>query len=337
MSSALVSENRVPSSIAEHFLLFLPSSPGQKLSYHDSCLRWAANHGLLPNQNAFKKAAQIRVDELAVLAYPSSNPVVTQICTDLLLWFFLADDQFDERKHGASPKAMAAISQNFIDILRTGDARLATLPLDRALLDLRERLLLHLPQEWLTRFCNNMVRYLCGCIVEAENRQKGITPSIQAYRDIRRASVGTYPCFDAIELAMEQTLPEAMADDAGLETLRHVASDVIAWINDIVSYRKESAFNDPHNIISVLMAAHRYNEAVAISTTKQLILAGMTEFRRRATQVSERLHDPIVARYIDGLYAWISGVDAWSPRSERYGAQYLALSHAATHDLLSTK
>ena len=36
--------------------------------------------------------------------------------------------------------------------------------------------------------------------------------------------------------------------------LRDVATDIIAWVNDIVSFRKESAFHDPHNLISVLMA-----------------------------------------------------------------------------------
>lgn len=298
-------------------------------------LRWAEQFGLLPTQVAFLKAAQIQVDDLARLTYRTNDATVQQICADVLLWFFLADDQFDERVCGYLPDQMNAIARRFVDVLKTGDAGLAICPLSQALLDLRRRFEERMDRAWLERFTRNMQLYLQGCIQEAINRAAGSTPSRIEYRDIRRASVGTYPCFDVIELTMQQTLSAELDQDPDLIELRDVATDVIAWINDIVSFRKESAFADPHNIISVLMAEDHLDVRNATLAAHALIRLRTADWDRLQAAALLRFSDEVVHQYIAGMRNWIDGVNSWSYRSRRYGSDYLQLSKDAHYDLLA--
>jgi 5-epi-alpha-selinene synthase len=321
--------------IVQHSLLPTLCSTLIDTDYQLRSLRWAERFGLLPTQVAFLKAAQIQVDELACMTYRTSDPELRQICTDVLLWFFLADDQFDERVCGYLPEQMHAVAKRFVDVLRTGDAALAVCPLSLALLDLRARFLKQMEQAWLERFARNMQRYLDGCIQEAKNRANGTTPSRVEYRDIRRASVGTYPCFDVIELAMQQMLPAALDQHEDLADLRDVATDVIAWINDIVSFRKESAFADPHNLISVLMGEEQLDVRSATLAAHALIRLRTADWERLMLAGKVRFSDPAAQEYIAGLNSWVEGVREWSYRSRRYSPDYLQLSKDAQYDLLA--
>lgn len=297
-------------------------------------LEWAYKCGLVPNQNAYKKAADIRVDDLARRTYPMANQMVLQVCTDLLLWFFIADDQFDERAVGTSPGHMEAVSNNFIEILESGCPYLAGSPLDWALLDLRAWLARHSQPSWMPRFIGNMRLYLDGCLSEARNRAAGHNPGFDEYRDIRRASVGTYPCFDVIELTLRGPISEEIILDPRLVELRHIATDLIAWINDVVSFQKESAYNDPHNVISVLMSESQMSPSDATAKTIELYEQNLRLFLRQSAELKKLLPDPVVAQYLSGIESWIRGCHTWSFRSRRYGREYVLLSKQSSHELL---
>lgn len=297
-------------------------------------LEWAHKCGLVPNQNAYKKAADIRVDDLARRTYPTASPLVLQVCTDLLLWFFIADDQFDERSVGSSPGRMETVRHNFLDILETGCPYLAVSPLDWALLDLRGWLARHAHPAWMPRFIADMRLYLDGCLSEARNRANGHRPSFDEYRDIRRASVGTYPCFDVIELTLPGVIPDAILLDPRMAELRNIATDLIAWINDVVSFHKESAYHDPHNVISVLMSESGMSLADATAKTIELYEKNLRVFLRQSAELRKLFPDPLVSQYLTGIESWIRGCHTWSFRSKRYGKEYLLLSKQTSHELL---
>lgn len=323
------------SPIAQHALLVLDAVARGGGSRHWQSLRWAAQHGLVPTQKAFLKAMHIDVDGLARLAYPTSDAVAAQLTTDLLLWFFIADDQFDERAKGSSRAEMVAVSEELLGVLLEGDPAAVRTPLGDALLDIRNRLATRMPEQWMCRFAISMQRYLDGCVLEALNRRQGVVPSQVTYRDIRRASVGTYPCFDVIELTMTSALSVDTVAHPDTEALRDIASDVVAWINDIVSHPKESAYHDPHNIISVLMAERGIGAGQALVETQAMIDAATRDFEQLAVSVLSGEHGTELAPYIIGLRNWISAVHVWSYQSERYGQDYLRLSQTASYDLLN--
>lgn len=298
------------------------------------CLQWATRMGLAPDAKALKKISKIQVDDIAARTYPTANPELLQILADMLAWFFVSDDQYDERVLGANPQKLEKICGNFLRILETGAPRLAISPLGRALLDIRCRLVPHADADWLPRFASSMELYLHGCLQEAKNRQDLITPEFGDYRQIRRASVGTYPCFDLIELAMTSYGTSEIFAQPVLGILRDLATDVVAWLNDIVSFQKEISFNDPHNMIAVLMADCGLDPTEAAAKTVELINEQMDGFASLASQARAKL-GPLGNEYIDGLENWIRGVYDWSFTSERYSADYVELSQQATHLLVN--
>lgn len=297
---------------------------------HERGLDWSARMGLIPDALALKKINKIQVDDIAARTYPSASAEYLQLLADMLIWFFVSDDQYDERKLGASPQKLEKIFSNFVRILETGNPRLAISPLGRALLDIRTRLAPHGSPPWLSRFTASMALYFRGCLQESQNRQAGITPEFDEYCQIRRASVGTYPCFDLFEPAMTHPCSTALVSAPAIATLRDLATDVVAWINDIVSFKKESSFSDPHNMISVLMNDCGLTASEAGDKTVEFInaqLDGFVELTGKSRVALGREG----SEYIEGLESWIRGVYDWSFTSERYSSDYIELSQQATH------
>ena len=292
---------------------------------HQRSMAWAERFHLAPTAAAKKLIGKIHVDDMSAAIYVDAPPALLDLCTDLLLWFFVSDDQYDERAIGGSPLKMAKVFGNFLRILQTGNEREAISPLGHALLDLRARLCAAGSGKWYERFVSNMELYFDGCMRESRNRAAQRTPEFEEYRLLRRASVGTYPCFDLIEITSSGELPSEVQQNPVLPILRDLASDIIAWVNDIVSYQKESAFSDPHNIVTVLREECGISVAEAVEKT--------IEFHNEEMQTFQGLAQGIIAtggesarRYVAGLSQWMRGVFDWSFQSERYKQEYLDLS-----------
>ena len=159
------------------------------------------------------KAAQIQVDELAQVTYPTRDPIVAQICTDVLLWFFLADDQFDERVCGWLPDQMNAVAARFMAVLQAGDAQQATCPLQPRPLDLRRATAAAHAAIVAPALQQQHAALSFGLHSGIGQPRQRRDPSREEYRGIRRASVGTYPCFDIIELTLGQPISASLDRD----------------------------------------------------------------------------------------------------------------------------
>jgi 5-epi-alpha-selinene synthase len=299
----------------------------------EQTLAWAQRFQLAPDPKALKKIVAIQLEEMTAAIYAEAEPELLQLCNDMLLWFFVSDDQYDERAIGTSPLKMEKVCSNFLRILQTGNERAAISPLGRALLDLRRRIVDRASPAWYARFLASMELYFQGCLQEAHNRASERVPEFDEYRGLRRASVGTYPCFDLIELSLREELPREVLSHPALAVLRDLSTDVIAWVNDIVSFQKERAFLDPHNIIVVLNHECGISINEALAKTIEIHNEAMEEFQRIARRFLAEA--PAQAqRYIAGLELWMRGVFDWSFLSARYKSDYLSLSLEAKHILL---
>lgn len=298
-------------------------------------LAWMERFALAPNERARQKIIRIGTGDLTAQTYPDADAELVRVCNDMLIWFFVCDDQFDERALGANPQKVGKVCANFMRLLETGNAKAALSPLSQALLDLRQRLWPRANETWRSRFMADMSLYLEGCRLEADNRARGITPDFDEYQRIRRASVGTYPCFTLIELALPAVLSRELAESPALEAARDLATDIIAWINDIVSYAKESAFDDPHNLVTVLMRECGIDEVAAARATVEYHNSRFDNLEQIIAALMRSERSELLAGYVRGIQSWIRGVRDWSFASERYGRGYIALSRAASHLLLS--
>jgi Terpene synthase family 2, C-terminal metal binding len=298
-------------------------------------LQWARKFGLIPSEQALVKIEAIQIEQMAAAVYPEASKQVLALCTDLLLWFFISDDQYDERALGADPMRMEQITNDFMQVLRRG----VTIsenpsPLSRALMDLRNRVHVQVPAAWYARFVADMELYFQGCLTESKDRASGYTPEFEEYRTIRRASVGTYPCFDLIELSLGIFLPDPLEDSPLLTLLRDVSTDIVAWVNDVVSYPKESAHSDPHNLVSVLITECGISLADSVKKTVELHNEQMLQFERLASEFLSNKPPVWAPRYIEALRSWMRGVFDWSFQSGRYSNDYVRLSMQDSDDLV---
>ena len=83
------------------------------------CLDWSARMCLVPDAKALKKISKIGVDDIAARTYPTADPEWLQLCADMLVWFFVTDDQYDERLLARARKKWGRICANFVRILET--------------------------------------------------------------------------------------------------------------------------------------------------------------------------------------------------------------------------
>ena len=120
----------------------------------------------------------------------------------------------------------------------------------RALLICGNRLAMAGSANWYARFVSNMALYFEGCMCESRNRALKRTPSLRSIEP-PASERRNHPCFDLIEIAGSGELPKEVQDNPALPLLRIVIR------HHCLGQRhrflpKESAFSDPHNIVTVL-------------------------------------------------------------------------------------
>jgi hypothetical protein len=81
-----------------------------------------------------------------------------------------------------------------------------------------------------------MELYLEAVTREARYRDNGVTPDLKSYMTIRRNTSGVKPCLDLLEYGFGIDLPDFVANDPILKTLKQTADDFIAWANVCVHY-----------------------------------------------------------------------------------------------------
>jgi hypothetical protein len=86
------------------------------------------------------------------------------------------------------------------------------------------------------RFRETMELYLEAVTREARYRDNGVTPDLKSYMTIRRNTSGVKPCLDLLEYGFGIDLPDFVANDPTLKTLKQTADDFIAWANVCVHY-----------------------------------------------------------------------------------------------------
>jgi hypothetical protein len=100
-----------------------------------------------------------------------------------------------------------------------------------------------------------------------------------------------------------------------------------------VSYAKESAYDDPHNLITVLMRECGIGKRAATVKLVEYHDQKIENLMQIQTTFLKEEKHPAIAAYIGGINSWIRGVRDWSFESPRYQKSYIALS-LATSDLL---
>ncbi|KAG1873120.1 terpenoid synthase [Suillus subluteus] len=161
--------------------------------------------------------------------------------------------------------------------------------------------------------------YLEGVVQQAIDRSGHHIRDIQSYFDLRRIAVGAKPAFVLLELGLD--IPDEVISHPTIEDIIVVSLDMIALINDILSYDLEQARgDDDHNIVTIVM--HEFDTDV--NGAMSWAMDHQTKLEKKYFEAVAAIPkwgesiDSQVREYCDGLGNWVCASHDWSFESERY-------------------
>ncbi|KAF4914570.1 Cytochrome P450 monooxygenase BOT4 [Colletotrichum viniferum] len=158
---------------------------------------------------------------------------------------FLFDDQFDEGHLKEDPTAAAEEISQKIAIMG-GDAPRYTAdsnPIRYVFQRCWDATSEVSSPEMQNRWIDQHKRYFAQLLVQVD----------QQYMNMRRGTIGVHPAINLTDYGSNINLPQHVYEHPSLQECMTVSADLVMWVNDVLSYRKDLALGVDHNLISLLM------------------------------------------------------------------------------------
>lgn len=294
-------------------------------------LAWVRRMGLVRGEEALRRYERWRLTDLVAYAYPDAAGEDLAVVTDAVCLGFPLDDQFDGEL-GRQPERAAAVVSALAAIpgRPPGAPPPLDTPLAHAYADTWRRSCQGMSPAWRERAARHLVDFFHAYVREATNRRRGDLLEEAEYVALRRQAVGTAPCFDLIERAGRFEVPRVAYHSPEVQTLLRCAGDVIFLCNDVHSVEREEAQGDPHNLVLIRQRATGCGRREATEQIADLVRQRVERF----VEISDRLpalaerrwrlgraDRHAVARYVDGLRAWMAGNQRWGVTTARYARE----------------
>ena len=249
--------------------------------------------------------------------YPYADQEALSLSTDYLSWAFMLDDIADESEIGMGASSLAKLLDGFDQIL--GGASLASdaSPSEKALEDIAKRVKVRWGEDGLEEFRLHNSTYFGAMIWEANNRANSWIPDYPSYAAFRPAAGAVPPFFWLAERANEISLTQNLDQYAKLSSL---AGRIICWYNDILSFEKEKARGDLHNLGIVLEYHSQLSVAEALQEAINISNGEVREFSKLAKLLRQQelqLHSA-EERYLSILESIMATTLNWTLNSMRY-------------------
>ncbi len=295
--------------------LYCPFEPGvhAQVELAESwMLRFCRRHKIGAGRVTADDLREMRIAEFVARAYADVSVERLCIILDWTVWAFVADDRADF----ASPDQLRVRYAKSLATLR-GTAPLSSRvpPLD----ELRHRILAASGERCLQRFAKAVETWFDAMLWEVTNRAERVAPTLAEYIEVREFDVGMYTEFALFDVTHATDRTDAIWDIAEVRTLMAATSNIIGWSNDIYSYLKESAMQDPHNLVGLLAAHQELSIPEALAEAAIMHNREVDRFIRIEARLAPRLAElPEARSFVQMLRAWIRSNLDWSLRSARY-------------------
>ncbi|MGV9313236.1 terpene synthase family protein [Streptomyces sp. NPDC003691] len=292
-----------------------------------SVMGWADAYDLLDSPAARDRLARSHLGALIARSYPAMGLHRADAVAGWFTWAFVIDDCHDRQPEGQIDYDSSAF--RMLRLL-TPDATLpstAASRLDAILARVWHDLARDRSAAWRMRFTLHMTHFLAAFKYESLNRRHHHTPGLLGYTQLRRASGGITPSLDLLEVASDREIPPLLHETDQFQTMFKCASDVVVWVNDIVSLRKELVAGETTNGVLVLARERGRGLQDAIDAVYGRVGGWVTEFRQAREELRTlsgqwlgltRGERHAVESYADGMEAWMRGNLDWSFSSDRY-------------------
>jgi len=190
------------------------------------------------------------------------------------------------------------------------------------------------------RFAASIRRYATGLVEQVHSEsgpERTTNVTIDEMLNTRRRTIGVEPIFPLLENARRLDLPDAVFEHWTIRELQRIVIDLVIYSNDVVSYRKEEAEGNPHNLIAMVRREGRTaQQAFDVVGSMLDVLYGDWTVAFEAVPSWGGQVDRDVAQYIQGIKNVAVGNVNWSFHSERYfGKMTVTVKETLVTDVLA--
>ncbi|MGA4837384.1 terpene synthase family protein [Streptomyces sp. G45] len=312
-------------------------SPDVAATRTDSA-RWARRVGILgpaaePGFRIWDERdfADFDLPSFASLVHPSADGGLLGLMADWYVWSWYLDDLMLERfKRPRDVPGARAFLARLSAFAGTGAGAPpeAANPAERGLADLWARTAARRSTAWRDRLGGRIPNLFDDALWEVENLARGLVPEPVDYVQMRRAAGGVLWAAQLVEYVLDVDLPaELLARPVFVRALDAFA-DVIDLHNDLVSYRRETEYEQEVSNAVVVLQAHTGDpEGRAAEATYRLLAARLGLFDRLVAvdipavltaEGTDSATAEAVGRYLGGLKDWLAGDFQWHLETRRY-------------------
>ncbi|MEC3953701.1 hypothetical protein VMT65_11710 [Nocardia sp. CDC153] len=313
----------------EHPLFALPA----RISPHRARLErlildWADAFELLETPRQRERLAGTRLGELVARAFPFVRADRLEPLAGWFTWAFVIDDWYDgpggAATHGHERALAQVLAALPVDGCHTGeyDAGLV-----RQLAAVWRLLAAPQSVSWRLRFIDDMAGFMESFAYEAINRRSRHVPKVLPYAQLRRQSGGITPCLRLLEYAAGLEVPGVIQRSDPFRRMFDHTADVVVWVNDVLSLRKELAIGEVSNGVLAVAAERRCDLQTAIDAVYRRVAEDIAAFHCAERELTDMCADwrgladadrRAVRVCVEGMKSWMRGNLDWSLRSERY-------------------
>ncbi|MFJ9626682.1 family 2 encapsulin nanocompartment cargo protein terpene cyclase [Streptomyces sp. NPDC091280] len=167
------------------------------------------------------------------------------------------------------------------------------------------------------RIVHDLARLHLGYLAEAAWAEIRYKPRVWEYLVMRQFN-NFRPCLSIVDAVDGYELPEQLYARPEIQRVTALACNATTIVNDLYSFTKELASDPEHlNLPQVVAAAERCGLKAAYLKSVRIHNEIMDAFDEESAALSAT--SPLVARYTEGLAAWVSGNHEWhATNTHRY-------------------
>jgi Terpene synthase family 2, C-terminal metal binding len=289
---------------------------------------WVRRFSLLPDPIAFRRFCMAQFGSLAAATHPYASRGALDLVTDWCSWLFILDDQCDESGLGMRPDDLAALHRRLLAILRGAEPGIHDEALAHGLRDLRQRTLAYGSSAWMRRFTAQIAEYFAAGVWEARNRARGAIPDLASYVAMRPYTGGIFAYIELLSATSGVKLPPRVRTHPIVQQLTCLANNVICWANDILSYAREQAQGDVHNLVLVMQHERHLVLQQAVERVTERHNAEMQAFlaAEAALPRFSPTTDSDLDHYVEILRNIIRGSFDWAYATARHASMERAVA-----------
>jgi germacradienol/geosmin synthase len=169
--------------------------------------------------------------------HPDAPAEILDLITDWYVWVFYFDDEFfaefKQTKDVTGAKAYLDRLPSFMPINGTDPSPEPRNPTERGLVDLWQRTIGLMSQDWRRRFTTSTHNLLLECMWEIKNMASGTVTNPIEYIEMRRKVGGAPWSANLVEVSEAAEVPASIAGTRPLRVLSDTVSDAVHLRNDI--------------------------------------------------------------------------------------------------------